>query len=252
MLIQLINLDRSTERLAEFKAANPQLDYLRRFSAIDGYQQEIPALLAKGIFETGVAEGYTPGALGAALSHLALWDEAIATGQTLTICEDDAVFNRRFTTIAKRVIDDLPPDWDFILWGWNFDSYLLFELMPGVSPCLACFDEAQMCAGQRTFQGQTIVPQTFRLQRALGIPCYSISPKGARALRAACLPLAKIRVYFPGLDRHVPNFGIDVAMNHRFPDLKAYVSFPPLVITRNEMKKSTIQTDVYSDAGKST
>src|SRR5262249_55008332 len=103
MQIHLINLDRSSDRLAEFKAANPHLEDVRRFSAIDGHQQNIAALVMRGIFETGVAEGYTPGALGAALSHLALWEEAIATGEALTICEDDAIFNRAFAATAARV-----------------------------------------------------------------------------------------------------------------------------------------------------
>ena len=243
MSIHLINLDRSTERLAEFKAANPHLENVRRFSAIDGYRQDIAALVKSGIFEAGVAEGYTPGALGAALSHLALWEEAIAAGQDVTICEDDAIFNRHFAATAARVIGALPPDWDFILWGWNFDSYLLFDLPGGVSPCLCCFDEEQMRAAVAPFQDQAVTPQAFRLRRALGIPCYSISPKGARALKAACLPLARIKVHFPGLNRHLPNFGIDVMMNNAYPQISAFVSFPPLVITRNEIRKSTVQTD---------
>ena len=75
-----------------------------------------------------------------------------------------------------------------------------------------------MRAGVAGFQEQAVTPQAFRLRRALGIPCYSISPKGARALRAACLPLARIKVHFPGLDRHLPNFGIDVVMN-KSPDV---------------------------------
>jgi glycosyl transferase family 25 len=244
MRIHLINLDRSTERLAEFKAANPHLENVHRFSAVDGYRQDVAALVARGIFEAGVAEGYTPGALGAALSHLALWEEAIARGEAFTICEDDAIINRDFARSAARVIEALPPDWDFILWGWNFDSYLLFDLLPGVSPCLCCFDEEQMRAAVAGFQDQTVTPQAFRLTRALGIPCYSVSPKGARALKAACLPLARIKVHFPGLNRHLPNFGIDVMMNNAYPQISAFVSFPPLVITRNEIRKSTVQMDL--------
>ena len=244
MSMHLINLDRSSERLAEFKAANPHLENVRRFSAIDGYQQDIAALVARGIFEPGVAEGYTPGALGAALSHLALWDEAITTEEALTICEDDAIFNRGFAAIAVDVLEALPPDWDFILWGWNFDSWLLFDLLGGVSPCLCCFDEEQMRAAVAPFQAQAVTPQPFRLRRALGIPCYSVSAKGARALKAACLPLARIKVHFPGLNRHLPNFGIDVMMNNAYPEISAFVSFPPLVITRNEIRKSTVQMDL--------
>jgi glycosyl transferase, family 25 len=89
-----------------------------------------------------------------------------------------------------------------------------------------------------------VTPQAFRLTRALGIPCYSVSPKGARALKAACLPLARIKVHFPGLNRHLPNFGIDVMMNNAYPQISAFVSFPPLVITRNEIRKSTVQMDL--------
>jgi GR25 family glycosyltransferase involved in LPS biosynthesis len=244
MHIDLINLDRSSERLAEFKGANPHLEDVRRFAAIDGHRQDIAALVAGGVFEAGVAEGYTPGALGAALSHLALWEEAIARNEALTICEDDAIFNRSFAAAAAFVIEALPADWDFILWGWNFDSYLLFDLPGGVSPCLCCFDEEQMRAAVAGFQAQAVTPQVFRLRRALGIPCYSISAKGARTLKAACLPLARIKVHFPGLNRHLPNFGIDVMMNNAYPQISSFVSFPPLVITRNEIRKSTVQMDL--------
>lgn len=250
MQIRLINLDRSTDRLAEFTQANQHLDDVKRFAAIEGRHQDIAALTANGTFAPGIAEYYGPGAVGAALSHLALWETASAINQALTIAEDDAIFNRQFKPAAAAVIATLPADWDFILWGWNFDTYLLYELMPGVSPCLCCFDEEQMRAGASAFQEQKIAPQAFKLTRALGIPSYSVSPKGARALKAACLPLAKIKVFFPGLNRHLSNFGIDVMMNHVYPQLKAYVSFPPLVITKNEIKRSTIQTDIYSAKGR--
>jgi GR25 family glycosyltransferase involved in LPS biosynthesis len=244
MRIHLINLDRSAARLAEFMAANRHLANVSRFPAIEGDGQDIAALVKNGIFEAGVAEVYTPGALGAALSHLALWNLAIETGETLTISEDDAVFNHHFATAAARIIENLPADWDFVLWGWNFDSYLLFELVPGVSPCLACFDEQRMRAGIGEFQSRRIAPQVFRLQRALGIPAYSISPKGARVLKAACLPLPRIKVYFPGLNRHLDNFGIDIMMNNAYPQIEAHVSFPPLVLTRNEIAKSTVQINL--------
>jgi hypothetical protein len=32
-------------------------------------------------------------------------------------------------------------------------------------------------------------------------------------------------------------------MNHAFPQLQAFVSFPPLVITPNDIGKSTIQAE---------
>lgn len=248
MRIHLINLDRSTDRLAEFRRRNAHLPDVERFTAVDGKAQDAASLVARGLFEPGVPEVYGPGAVGAALSHLALWTKAVEHNETLTVCEDDAVFNHAFVATAERVIAALPSDWDFILWGWNFDAHLLFELIPGVSPCLCRFDEAQMRAGVGAFQSGAIAAQSFKLLRALGIPCYSISAKGARALKARCVPSTRIKVHFPGLERHLPNFGIDIMMNHAFPEIKAFVGFPPLVITPNELKRSTIQSDFRSAA----
>jgi hypothetical protein len=48
-------------------------------------------------------------------------------------------------------------------------------------------------------------------------------------------------IFFPGINRYIPNVGIDVAMNAAYPIMKSYVSFPPLVITKNERHRSTIQ-----------
>jgi glycosyl transferase, family 25 len=248
MQIHLINLDRSPERLAKFRRLNGHLEAVERFSAVDGSKEDMASLVQRGLFEPGVPEAYGAGAVGAALSHLALWTRAIERNETLTVCEDDAIFNHDFAAAAEHTIAALPAGWDFILWGWNFDAHLMFELIPGVSPCLCCFDEKQMREGITAFQRRAIAPQPFKLIRALGIPCYSVSPKGARALKARCFPSTRIKVHFPGLERHLPNFGVDVMMNHAFPDLQAFVSFPPLVVTPNELRTSTIQAEFRKDA----
>ena len=70
--------------------------------------------------------------------------------------------------------------------------------------------------------------------RAFGAPRYSISPRGAQALKSACFPIRETEIYFPGIDRRIPNVGIDVGMNQTYPSMKAYAAFPPLVITKNE------------------
>jgi hypothetical protein len=65
----------------------------------------------------------------------------------LTIAEDDAVFRADFEHEANRVIASLSPDWDMILWGWNFDSILGLEFMANVSPAFMRFDQDQMRQG---------------------------------------------------------------------------------------------------------
>jgi len=46
-------------------------------------------------------------------------------------------------------------------------------------------------------------------------------------------------VFFPALNRTLPNFDISVTMSNAYPRTNSFVSFPPVVITKNERDKST-------------
>ena len=243
MQISLINLDRTPDRLAEFHRRNGHLEEVSRFRAVDGRTVDIGALTRIHLLHPSVVSTYTKGALGCALSHLALWDRAVTRDEDITICEDDAIFNRGFVEVAERLIGTLAADWDVILWGWNFDSVVCFEMLPGVSPCCLSFDQDALRAGVQSFQDQRVAPQLFKLHRALGLVCYTISPKGARVLRDRCLPLRQMDVHFPGLNRALYNTGIDIPMNDAYPEIEAYVGFPPLVVTKNEHETTTVQRD---------
>jgi glycosyl transferase, family 25 len=238
--VHVINLDRSKDRLSAFEKVNglSRVNFIR-FSALDGRNIDRGPLVDRGIITADL--GYGDGALGTALSHLALWDRAIENNQSLTVCEDDAIFNRGFGSAAEVLTEALPPDWHVILWGWNFDSVLLFDLIPGVSPCLGAFDQDRMRMGVYAFQSANLRPQLFRLFKTFGIVGYSFSPLGARAMKQHCLPLRRMEVFIPGLGRTVPNRGIDVMLNDMYPRVNAYVSFPPLIITRNFHSISTVQ-----------
>src|SRR5271154_6628293 len=240
MRIHLINLDRSTDRLQQFQAGNGHLGDVQRFVAADGNQVSRARLVEEGMADSELPD-YTAGAIGAALSHLWLWAEADKEDVALTIAEDDAVFNVGFEEEAGRVIASLGADWDFVMWGWNFDSYLLFEFLPGVTPCLAQFAQPLLRAGLTTFQQLRIAAVPYRLSRAFGTVCYSISPQGARKLLEYCVPLRYMHVWFWGLNKWKVNNGIDIVMNACYPQINAYVSFPPLVVTRNDTGASTVQ-----------
>jgi GR25 family glycosyltransferase involved in LPS biosynthesis len=249
MLIHLINLDRCTDRLTEFVAFNRHLTAISRVPAIDGTTLDIPSLSQKGLVGDGLVskDFYTIGALGAALSHVSLWQTAIESNETLTIAEDDAIFHSQFEVQAPELINTLPTDWDFILWGWNFDLFLCFEMMAGVSFSLCQFEQDRLRENIAQFQQQPIATRAFKLRWAFGIPCYSITPKGARALQSKCLPLRPTIASFPPAARvpphaqHFRNVGIDSAMNNAWAELNAYICFPPMVVSRNEANKSTIQ-----------
>lgn len=232
--IHLINLDRRADRLREFAALNAHLRNVIRFSAIDGQRLDIAALIREGTIRPGILNTYTAARLGGALSHLALWQQAIDAGKTLTICEDDAILHRDCAAHWARLLPELPGDWDLVVWGWNFNAALDFELLPGVSRCLALCEQASLRAAALRFQEAPVSPQPFRLRQALGIPCYSVSPKGARRLRQFCLPLRPMELRLPGKTRRLGNIGIDCMMAALYPEIVAYVGVPPLAVTPNE------------------
>jgi len=238
MLINLINLDRSPERLADFNRTNSFLPQIRRFSGIDGKTLDLAALVAAG--ELAPDTPWSSGAIGSSLSHVRLWEEAIATRKPITICEDDVVFNRHFTTAARALLHALPAGWDFVLWGWNFDVYTAYELVRGAGTCIAHLDQNSLADGLAAFQTQRFTPQPFRLIRAFGQPCYTITPRGAAALRQACLPLRALTVPLPEVGGTVKAQDVGVLAPSVYPSINAYLCWPPLAATPNDPTKSTV------------
>ncbi len=239
MRIVVINLDRSTDRLARFTRNNGFLTRVERFSALDGRTLDREQLKARGLLDPEL--DCTDGALGCTLSHLAVWEQACSAGVATTVCEDDAVLNRGFVHQAERLITGLPPGWDLIIWGWNFDSYLAIELLPGVSRSAIYFDQTTMRRQLDRFQTLTIEPRAFRLLSSCGSLCYTVSAEGARRLKAGCTPLKPL--LFPdasGRPKAVP-YGLDHAMTALYPRISAYAAFPPLAVSPNEPLSSTVQ-----------
>lgn len=237
--IKVISLTRMPERRAEFQRRNPGLAF-EFVDAVDGSTLAEEALAAGGLFPPGI--DYTPGARGAALSHLKLWDEAIATGQPLTVAEDDAVFRPDFAAMQAEFLAGLAPGWDLVLWGYNFDSVLSFWLPFGLRTVL-WFDNSQARTALARLGGDSGRPQLYRLEFSFGLPAYSISPAGARRFKAGCFPLRDFTRNYPLVPKPVRNFGIDVAMNQVHALAGAHVCFPPLAITPNERATSTTHVD---------
>jgi len=246
--VHFINLDRSTDRLAEFKAVNSHLAEVTRIPAIEEQRIDIQSLTQQGLVKGDILSMYPIGAVCQALSHRALWNKAIESGMPITIADDDAIFNLNFDFCAAEVIKTLPPDWDVILWGWNFDLFMIFDMLPGVSPCVCQFDQDKMRLNTRAFQQMSISPRAHKLIWSFGHTSYTVSPKGAESLRSRCFPLQPMLVPCPEGIRtppHSPNYrnvGLDNTMNNVYRHLNAFICFPPLVISTNEHAKSTIQT----------
>lgn len=239
MEIFYLNLARRTDRRERFLAVNSGFANFRRADAADGQTLSRDDLLRQGYFQEPWPD-YSPGALGCAVSHKRMWDLCMASGTALTMAEDDAVLNRHFVKKASSVLAKLPAEWDIVLWGWNFDSVLQVELIPGLKDAVIHFDSTPLGDRLLDFQSRHYEVNPIRLSGAFGLVCYSVSPRGAEQLIKRCFPLQNESIPIPGLRRSVANFGIDVAMNKHYPSLQAYVCFPPLVWTENDKSNSDI------------
>lgn len=237
--VKVISLERSIDRRSEFSANHQNINF-EFFAAVDGSALTQGEINDSNLFLNPLPYP-TVGAYGCALSHLRLWELACELNTPLTIVEDDAILRDDFCAKSQNVASKMPSDWDIILWGWNFDSILSVRVMPNISPVVMLFNQQSMRENTELFKRQRADVHPLALDKCFGIPAYSISPSGARKFKSQCFPQKNFEVYFPFLNRKIPNTGVDIAMNRIYANTNSYVAFPPLVVTKNDWQISTIQ-----------
>jgi glycosyl transferase family 25 len=229
----VINLDRSADRLARFRAINDHIGSVRRFPAIDGVAVDRQSLVRAGIFEADILELWRPGAVGCALSHLDLWEEVMRSGRPALICEDDAIFHARFGALSGQLLGALGPAWDIVKWGWNYNASFAFNI-PGLTTIrwIVRADMADNSLRVDEFQHYEVAPTIVRMRQSFGTVGYSVSPAGAQKLREFCRPIRRMKI--PGItSTPIGNGGIDVMMNG-VPEIRAFAALPPLVMARDD------------------
>jgi len=242
--IKVISLVRTPERRALFARNNPDLAYAF-FDAVDGSTLTPADITASGLFQPGL--NYRLGAYGITLSHYRLWQEAAAGDTPLTVAEDDAVFRADFTDRQAELLATLPDGWDYVAWGFNFDSVLTMRLPFGM-PAIMSFSRNHVAGVLQNFRSGTTPCNLCRLEVCFGLPAYTISPGGARRFLKELFPLRNYSRTFPLLPKPMANEGIDMAMNQLYAGGGCHVSFPPLVATPNDIAASTIQNSSYHKA----
>ena len=235
--IYVINLDRTPARLAEFYRRNAHLSNVERFPAIDGRAFDREELIRDGVITADCI--YTAGNLGCAMSHIALWRKAVEEGRAITVAEDDAIFSEHFAARSRQLLEQLSEDWDFVQWGWVFQQYVWVHVIPEIAGATMIFNQDQLRQHIADFQSCDVAPAPVRLGHSFGTVCYSVSPKGARALLQYCTPLSGKLIEFPGFGVTIENKGIDCMMNGAYPSLKAFISLPPLVATEHREEETT-------------
>lgn len=236
----VINRKCEIGRLEAFNIANAHVSDIERSIATEGGDIELSHLAERGIAEAGLT--YTPGALGAALSHLALWGRAVRQNEALTIFEDDVKLCCNFGSESDRLISSLAPDWDILLFGYNFNGPITIDALPGLGRSVITFEEARMQQTANAFRTARPKSGLYRLLQGFGLCAYAISPSGARRLLECCLPLRAQEYQQLGLDRMVRNVGLDVVTSFHYGSLNAFAAFPPLAITPNDKATSSTRS----------
>ena len=230
--IRVISLTRHSERRSEFLRRNAHVAS-SFYDAVDGSALTADDIDSSGLFLPEVAATYNAHGYGVAMSHWHLWTEAAAGTEPLTIAEDDALFRHDFAVRSKGVIAGLARGWDMVLWGWNFDSVLCVDALGSASATAMLFDQVQLRKSLDVFQALQTPVQALKLDKAFGLPAYTLSPAGAAKLLRLCFPQRKLAVWVPVLNQHLSNIGIDVATNAVYSQTQTFACFPPLAVTPN-------------------
>src|SRR5262249_50708085 len=147
-----------------------------------------------------------------------------------TIFEDDAIAHRDFEILSTELLAKLGNDWDFIMWGWNFDAPIGYEIFQDV-PTLSRFYEPHLQKNWLDIQHANSMHQLHRLHFAFGTVCYSISPQGVRKVIENTFPIKPM--LYKSAELEIENLSMDAHLATIYPQLNAYICINPLVITRN-------------------
>jgi GR25 family glycosyltransferase involved in LPS biosynthesis len=223
----VISLKRTPERLETFLNNNQHMDF-QIFDAVDGTDLE-------------PIGQYNKYARANALSHIELWKKCAEGTEDFLICEDDAELHRDL----QRALDGLKAaqhPYDFIAWGWNFDAELFAGILPDLSPVSMKFNPDHMAFNKRGYLNTPVDPVFMRLYHLFGSCCYSISPYGAQQFLAILDPIKpEIEIEIPRVyTRTISPPGMDCAMSAAFGKTLSMVCFPPMALTENDHKISTV------------
>ncbi|MDS0851766.1 glycosyltransferase family 25 protein [Burkholderia cenocepacia] len=236
--LRVISLQGERGRRDAFRANNPTLAF-EFVDAIDGRALSDDDIARSGLFAPALP--YTRGAIGIAMTTHRLWTDIAAGSELVTIVEDDAIFRPDFDETAMQFLAAHAGRYDFVAWGYNFDSILRGAIFNSRTPVTMRFDEAALAHAVDDFRNDRGPVLVMDLLEFYGICAYTISPAGARFLLDHCFPLRPETLFSHGLGRTLPNYGIDVAMNKFYGAMRSVAAFPPLAVTMNARETSTIQ-----------
>lgn len=235
---QVISLRRSAERRISFAQRNAEtaLDYVF-VDGVDGVEQWDAISQSRRVSKAWQG-GWSKGAIGSGLSHCLMWRRCLELSHPICVLEDDVLVASDWQQCCSEALDQAPAETDVLLLGWNLDSVLRAEIFPGVT-CISLFEPAFPSVPQiRSVLDQQSQRQVVRLHKALGLPGYVVTPRGAQKLLHG-LPSFEAEPLMVGRGiPEVPSMTLDAQMNRLYSDLQAFVVVSPLVLAENNQQTS--------------
>jgi len=235
---QVISLRRSQERRAAFAQRNGEtgLDFVF-VDGVDGVDQWDAISKSRRVLNAW-QDGWSKGAIGSGLSHCLMWRRCLELNRPICVLEDDVLVASDWPQRCSEALEQAPKETDVLLLGWNLDSALRAEIFPEVA-CISLFEPAFPSLRQiRTVLDQQPHRRVVRLEKALGLPGYVLTPCGAQKLFDG-LPRFEAEPLLVGRGIPlVPSMTLDAQMNRLYPDLQSSVVIPPLVLAENDQETS--------------
>ena len=113
--LYVISLKRTPQRLEAFKRNAQTLDEwnVHVIDGVDGAEQK-EIFKRSRLISQNILEGWSPGAIGSALSHMLSWRICLQLGKPIVVAEDDAILAKNeenLNTILERGGEPFSTSW---------------------------------------------------------------------------------------------------------------------------------------------
>ena len=238
--LSVISLKRTPGRLQAFFHRNEETLRDWKVHVIDGVDGILHKELLRQsrLISSNVAKGWTAGAIGSALSHMLGWRMCINIGAPLVIAEDDAILANNLKGQLEVIPESQKSAKSFFLLGWNLDSLLQAEVLPGTE-LISLFEPAYPSENElRRLVNSSEARKSCALKRCFGLPAYRVTPDIAQTLLTRFNPLIAEQIEMGrGIPRHYSET-LDGLLNNQYEEINAKIAFPPLALALNNPNES--------------
>ena len=229
----VISLRNRLDRRIEFDANNHRAQPYRYHFA-EPAEPDFLASAANLGWSRRPLKNWSPRALAAAISHLALWDKAISLAAPILICEDDAILHPDAREILPAVLACLPSDWAICGLGLNLRAMAQMHL-PGMwAQTRLAFCRQQLPDWVDRFKTATPIWDLCRLVAGSCLFAYCVNPDQVPALKALTLPFTDDPIPLPDNPGTWRCDGLDTALTRAFNELSCWQVWPPIAVTDDE------------------